>query len=49
MYADLPLWLSLAFMAAGLAALAWSSGFFVDGAAALAEKMAAAARLYGRA
>ena len=37
MYADLPLWLSLAFMAAGLAALAWSSGFFVDGAAALAR------------
>ena len=37
MYTDLSLGLSLTFIAAGLAALAWSSDFFVDGAAALAR------------
>ena len=38
-YADIPLWLSLAFMAGGLLALAWSSDLFVDGAAALAKAL----------
>ena len=37
MYTDIPFWLSLAFMLGGLAALAWSSDFFVDGAAAVAK------------
>ena len=37
MYADIPFWLSVVFMFGGLAALAWSSDFFVDGAAALAK------------
>lgn len=37
MYTDLSLGLSIAFMAVGLAALAWSSDLFVDGAAALAR------------
>ena len=37
MYADISLWLSLVFMVGGLAALAWSSDTFVDGAAALAK------------
>ena len=37
MYADIPFWLSVVFMVAGLAALAWSSDYFVDGAAALAK------------
>ncbi|MGN0832410.1 MAG: calcium/sodium antiporter [Kiritimatiellia bacterium] len=37
MLAELSPVLSLAFMAVGLAALAWSSGFFVDGSAALAR------------
>ena len=39
MYTDIPLWLSLIFMVGGLAALAWSSDFFVDGAAALAKAL----------
>ena len=37
MYTDIPFWLSVVFMFGGLAALAWSSDFFVDGAAALAK------------
>ena len=36
MYTDIPFWLSLVFMLGGLAALAWSSDVFVDGAAAIA-------------
>ena len=36
MYADVPLWLAIAFVVAGLAVLAWSSDVFVDGAAKLA-------------
>ena len=39
MYTDIPFWLSLVFMLGGLAALAWSSDYFVDGAAALAKKL----------
>ena len=38
-YTDIPLWLSLVFMLGGLAALAWSSDVFVDGAAALAKAL----------
>lgn len=38
-YADIPLWLSVAFMAGGLFALAKSSDAFVDGAAALARRL----------
>ena len=34
MYTDIPFWLSAVFMFGGLAALAWSSDYFVDGAAA---------------
>ena len=37
MYIDIPFWLSAVFMFGGLAALAWSSDFFVDGAAAVAK------------
>ena len=39
MYADIPFWLSLFFMFGGLAALAWSSDVFVDGAAAVAKAL----------
>ena len=39
MYGDIPFWLSLVFMAGGLAALAWSSDLFVDGAAAVAKAL----------
>ena len=39
MYPDLPLWLSAAFLLGGLAALAWSSDFFVAGASALAKAL----------
>ena len=39
MYADIPFWISLIFMLGGLAALAWSSDFFVDGAAAVAKAL----------
>lgn len=39
MYTDISLWLSLIFMVGGLVALAWSSDFFVDGAAALAKAL----------
>jgi len=39
MYTDIPLWLSLAFLAVGLAALAWSSDLFVDGAATVARSL----------
>ena len=39
MYNDIPFWLSLVFMAGGLAALAWSSDLFVDGAAAVAKAL----------
>ena len=37
MYTDIPFWLSVVFMLGGLAALAWSSDVFVDGAAAIAK------------
>ena len=36
-YSNIPLWASIAFMLAGLAALAWSSDRFVDGSATLAK------------
>ena len=39
MYNDIPFWLSLVFMLGGLAALAWSSDLFVDGAAAVAKAL----------
>ena len=39
MYTDIPFWLSLVFMLGGLAALAWSSDFFVDGASVLAKAL----------
>lgn len=39
MYGNLPLWLSLIFIAGGLVALSWSSDLFVDGAAAFARKL----------
>ena len=39
MYTDIPFWLSLVFMFGGLAALAWSSDLFVDGAAQLAKAL----------
>ena len=38
-YAEIPFWLSIAFMLAGLAAIAWSSDVFVDGAATLARAL----------
>ena len=38
-YAEIPFWLSIVFMLAGLAAIAWSSDVFVDGAAALARAL----------
>ena len=37
MYSDIPFWLSIVFLVSGLAALAWSSDVFVDGAAAVAK------------
>ena len=37
MYSDIPFWLSIVFLFGGLAALAWSSDLFVDGAAAVAK------------
>ena len=37
MYSEIPLWLSLVFIAVGLVALAWSSDTFVDGAATIAK------------
>ena len=39
MYTDISIWLSLLFMVGGLAALAWSSDLFVDGAASLAKSL----------
>lgn len=36
-YSEIPLWVSLAFMLGGLAALAWSSDRFVAGSAVLAR------------
>ena len=39
MYADVPLWLSIVMILGGLAALAWSSGLFVDGAAQVAKML----------
>ena len=39
MYTDIPTWLSLAFLAGGLAALAWSSDIFIDGAASVAKSL----------
>ncbi len=38
-YAEIPLWLSVVFMVAGLAAIAWSSDAFVAGSAALARAL----------
>lgn len=38
-YSDIPMLMSLVFMTGGLALLAWSSDFFVDGAALLAKKL----------
>ena len=37
MYTDIPFWLSAIFLFGGLAALAWSSDLFVDGAATVAK------------
>ena len=39
MYPDISLWLSIAFMIGGFAALAWSSDLFVAGSSALARAM----------
>lgn len=39
MYPDISLWLSIAFMIVGFAALAWSSDMFVAGSSALARAM----------
>ena len=39
MYSDIPFWLSVVFLFGGLAALAWSSDLFVDGAAAVARTL----------
>lgn len=39
MYPDVPLWLSIALLAGGLVALAWSSDYFVAGASSLAKAM----------
>lgn len=39
MYVDVPFWLSIVMMAAGLAALAWSSDTFVDGASSVAKAL----------
>jgi len=38
-YAEIPIWLSVVFMVAGLAAIAWSSDVFVVGSAALARAL----------
>ena len=37
MYGDIPFWLAALFVVGGLAALTWSSDFFIDGASALAK------------
>lgn len=37
MYGDIPFWLAALFVLGGLAALTWSSDFFIDGASALAK------------
>ena len=39
MYTDIPLWLAVVFVVGGLAALAWSSDVFVDGAATAARML----------
>ncbi len=39
MYTDIPLWLAVVFVVGGLAALAWSSDIFVDGAATAARML----------
>ena len=39
MYTDIPLWLAIVFVVGGLAALAWSSDVFVDGAATAARML----------
>jgi len=39
MYPDIPLFLAIVFVLGGLAALAWSSDFFVDGASMLAKAL----------
>lgn len=47
MFSDLPIWLSLLFVAGGLALLAWSSDFFVAGAASLARSLGVAPFIVG--
>ena len=37
MYADIPFWLTIAFMLGGLGLLAWSANLFVDGAESVAR------------
>ena len=39
MYTDVPFWLSIVMIVAGLAALAWSSDTFVDGASSVAKAL----------
>ena len=39
MYTDIPLWVSITFVVVGLAALAWSSDAFVDGASTVAKAL----------
>ena len=39
MYSDVPFWLSIVMIVAGLAALAWSSDTFVDGASSVAKAL----------
>jgi cation:H+ antiporter len=39
MYTDIPFWLSIAMMAGGFVALAWSSDTFVDGASSVAKAL----------
>ena len=46
-YAEIPFWLSILFIVAGLAAIAWSSDVFVDGAAALARALGVSSFVVG--
>lgn len=39
MYGDIPLWVAILFLGGGLAALAWSSDVFIDGAASIAKSL----------
>lgn len=47
MYTDIPVWLAALFLAGGLAALAWSSDVFVDGAAAVAKRLGISSFIIG--